>query len=564
MRFLYTTILFLLTFCASAQSWTLEFSNLDYKKVVKHPKTKFKDSLQVVDYLESFQSLAIKRGFLLASFDSIAVQKNHFTVNFHRGEKFEEAQFVFSDAEQLKFVRKNTSLSERFLSNLPLQANEIANMLTKIQSAYENFGYPFAKVYIENAQFDGMLLKGKITVQKGAFLLWKKINIRGDSTISEKYIGVLVDVKIGKPFNQRKVNDISQRIEQMTFLKEIKSSELLFTKEGVELFLYLERVPVSAVNGVIGFQPDPTTSKLTVTGEVDLKLLNLLKRGELLRMKWQSVRAQTQSLKTRINYPFLFKTRFGLDGTFDLYKRDTSFLELKTKIGVQFMMDGGSFLKGFYENATSNVLSGGNNNPSFVKLGKVIVNSYGLEFERKNVDFFANPSRGSIITVSASAGTRKTKASDSLEVVNSFIAKGKLDVQFFIPISRRNVLRLANVTEVYSATEVFQNELYRFGGLNAQRGFDEDALTGTFRTTSTLEYRFLLDRNSHVFAFFDQTWYENNSAGYRNDSPFGFGVGFSFRTNIGTFSISYALGKQQQNPIQFRDSKVHFGYIAYF
>lgn len=564
MRFFYTAILSFLTFCVSAQSWKLEFTNVEHKKVVKHPKNKFKDSLQVRNYLESFQSLAIKRGFLLASFDSIIVKERHFKVNFHRGEKFNEAKLTIPDTKQMKFVRKNTSLSERFISNLPLQANEIANVLTKIQYAYENAGYPFVKVQIANAEFNGMMLNGEIEIQPGPFLLWKKINIRGDSTISEKYIGVLVDVKIGKPFNQKKVNEISQRIEQMPFLKEIKKSELLFTKDGVELFLYLERVPVSAINGIIGFQPDPVTSKLTITGEIDLKLLNLLKRGELLRLKWQSVRAQTQSLNVKLNYPFLFKTRFGLDGSFDLYKRDTSFLELKTKVGVQFMMDGGSFIKGFYENITSNVLEGGNNNPTFVKLGKVTVNSYGLAFERRNVDFFANPSRGSIIEVSASAGTRKTQAADSADVVSTFIAKGKLDMQFFIPISRRHVIRLANVTEVYSATEVFQNELYRFGGLNAQRGFDEDALNATFRTTSTLEYRFLLDGNSHVFAFFDQTWYENNSAGYRNDSPFGFGLGFAFRTTIGTFSISYALGKQLQNPIQFRDSKVHFGYIAYF
>jgi len=48
------------------------------------------------------------------------------------------------------------------------------------------------------------------------------------------------------------------------------------------------------------------------------------------------------------------------------------------------------------------------------------------------------------------------------------------------------------------------------------------------------------------------------------DHPFGFGAGFSFGTNIGIFSISYALGQQLNNPILMRNGKVHFGYIAYF
>ena len=105
----------------------------------------------------------------------------------------------------------------------------------------------------------------------------------------------------------------------------------------------------------------------------------------------------------------------------------------------------------------------------------------------------------------------------------------------------------------------------RFGGNLSQRGFLEDELLSTTRTTATVEYRFILDRNSFLFAFFDQSWYERNlSTSYLNDHPLGFGAGISFGTNIGIFSLTYALGQQQNNPILLRDSKIHFGYVAYF
>ena len=126
------------------------------------------------------------------------------------------------------------------------------------------------------------------------------------------------------------------------------------------------------------------------------------------------------------------------------------------------------------------------------------------------------------------------------------------------------MIRFSNLTEFYSAPDIFQNELNRFGGLTNQRGFDEDELLSTTKSSSTLEYRFLLDKNSHVFAFYDQTWYENNTSNYYKDTPYGFGVGFSFSTNFGVFSISYALGKQFENPVLLNNSKVHFGYIVYF
>jgi len=45
---------------------------------------------------------------------------------------------------------------------------------------------------------------------------------------------------------------------------------------------------------------------------------------------------------------------------------------------------------------------------------------------------------------------------------------------------------------------------------------------------------------------------------------FGFGVGTNFNTRAGTFSISYALGKIINNPIQISNSKIHLGYINRF
>ncbi|PIE86836.1 MAG: hypothetical protein CSA03_03605 [Bacteroidetes bacterium] len=388
--------------------------------------------------------------------------------------------------------------------------------------------------------------------------------MKGDSSVSKSYISSLLGVKVGDVYDESLLKKISGRVKQVSFLNEVKPHEILFTKTGAELFVYLKSNPVSSVNGIVGLQPDPITQRVSFTGELNLKLLNALKKGELLDIRWQSIRDQTQSLKARLNYPFLFKTSFGLDGTFDLYKRDTSFIELNSSIGVQYFMSHGSYIKAFYQNIQSNVLSGGLNNPTYAKLGTTASNNYGLAYARQSLDYLPNPSTGHRIMVSGSAGSRSFRASDTSDVVNSLILKGEVDAELFIPVTKRHVLRVANHTEFYNTEEIFQNELFRFGGLTSQRGFNEDELLASTLTTTTLEYRFLLDRNSHVFAFYDQTWYENSSDSYLNDQPFGFGVGFSFSTNLGVFSISYALGKQFDNQVLLSNSKVHFGYIAYF
>jgi outer membrane translocation and assembly module TamA len=303
---------------------------------------------------------------------------------------------------------------------------------------------------------------------------------------------------------------------------------------------------------------------LSFTGELNLKLLNLLNRGELLAINWQSIGEQTQSLSSNLNYPFLFNTPFGVDASFDLYKRDTSFLELNSTIGIQYFLKQGNYLKAHYQNLSNSILSGGANNPTYNKLGNIKTNYYGLSYLSTQVDYLPNPTRGYKIEVSSAAGSRESQLNDSAQVLKSLTFRGTIAFELFAPIAKRHTMRLANTTQYYSASNIFENEVYRFGGLNAQRGFNEDELFATTRTSSVLEYRFLLDRNSHVFAFADQTWYENTSNSYSKDTPFGFGVGLSFSTNLGVFSISYGLGKQRNNPIELNNGKVHFGYIAYF
>ena len=51
---------------------------------------------------------------------------------------------------------------------------------------------------------------------------------------------------------------------------------------------------------------------------------------------------------------------------------------------------------------------------------------------------------------------------------------------------------------------------------------------------------------------------------YLNDIPYGLGAGINFETKPGIFSISYALGSQQNNPLLFKTAKIHFGFINFF
>lgn len=559
-------ILLILSLLSSITLWSQQTYFLSIHQAKEFQLKKdfytFKTKKEVETFLQQRQFKLIKRGFVLASIDSLNWKNDTAYVQLYKGEKFENIRINIKKEDEY-IIKKTPSINEKIMGDFPFSPRLVQSMLKNISAYLNNTGYPFSKVFLK---IDSLQIKGshaQLIIEKGPLVKITQIFVKGDQKINKKFVQNIISIKEGHPYNSDLIRGISRRIEQVQFIKEIKPAEILFKPEGAELYVYLKNNPVSLINGIIGIQPDPTTKKTTVTGDVRLKLQNLLKRGELLDINWRSYQPQTQELKLRLNYPFMFNTPFGIDTKFNLYKRDSSYLTLNFHAGMQYFLLGGSYLKVFYELDNSNLLQGTSSSTTG-EFSTVKSNNYGISFFYNKVDYIQNPSKGLLIEVESSAGIRKSKEAGKDTTLTSTTFKGRLDISVFIPLVKRHIIRLSNTTQTYYAPNIFKNELYRFGGLNTQRGFSEESLLATTLSVFSIEYRFLVDKNSHAFAFFDQTFYENTAVEYRNDHPYGFGLGYSFGTKIGIFSISYALGSQQNNPIQIRDSKIHFGYIAYF
>jgi outer membrane translocation and assembly module TamA len=105
----------------------------------------------------------------------------------------------------------------------------------------------------------------------------------------------------------------------------------------------------------------------------------------------------------------------------------------------------------------------------------------------------------------------------------------------------------------------------RIGGSRLLRGFDEQSIFASAYNITTFEYRMMILRNSYFFVFIDAAYVHrkfNNTI--FQDFPFGFGAGITFETKIGIFGLTYALGQQKDKKVDFRSSKLHFGYVATF
>lgn len=558
MKLLKVTFLLILVFQFEKISYSQNLYTVDYNQSVKHrklPKSIKMDTSQVESFNKEIKDLKfvlIELGYFL---HEVHIQDSIRKVKVHLNEKFNRILLIDSSDFKSNILNKNAK-------PFYFSPKQLANYLKEKTDKYVNNGYPFAHVFLDSASIDSLTIRATLHISKGNYCVLSKIHVKGDSSISLNTVQSIIGISIGDRYIEDEVVRIDQRIEQNSFINKIKPAEILYTKEGFEIFLYLKSDKVSFLRGAVGLQPNPVSQKMTLTGELNLKLENSLKKGELLKLNWRSIKPQTQRLNIDIKYPFLFQSPFGVASNFLLYKRDSTFLDLNVELNVSYTLKNGIRFRAHYKYINSNILSGAANSTEFQFLSSYSTNSYGISIEKSKIDNMVNPSKGRMFNAKLYLGQR-TLHSDSLSASNMTYS-GHMNYREYIPFLKRNVLVIGGSFDFYSSPTIYQNELFRFGGLNTLRGFNEEELFSSTKGQITIEYRFLLDQNSNIFIFYDQCMYENNSLSYYNDNPFGFGAGISFGSKIGVFNITYALGKQFTNSIDFRSSKIHFGYTAYF
>jgi hemolysin activation/secretion protein len=153
---------------------------------------------------------------------------------------------------------------------------------------------------------------------------------------------------------------------------------------------------------------------------------------------------------------------------------------------------------------------------------------------------------------------------DSIELTASY-TKATVKTNWFVPVTSNSTLLFAANAGYQQSDNLVENQLFRIGGLGSFRGFDQQSILASSFGIATIEYRFLFDELSRIAVFYDLGWYENKTlTNFITDVPMGFGAGISFATNAGIFNMSYALGASQQQELDFRSGKIHFGFINIF
>ncbi|HFA50147.1 MAG TPA: hypothetical protein ENJ95_14145 [Bacteroidetes bacterium] len=543
-------------------------------------QTVFADSLSLVRQLENIIQQLHNQSYFEASFDSLIYRDSTVNAQLHIGQIYEWTSLRNGNVED-SFL-SGSGFRERLYQGKPFRFVDIEKLKKKVVGQAENNGYPFASAHIDSIRFDGPKVEAKLFLEKGKLVFFDSLNKTGNVKISENYLRSYLGIKAGEPYSRKKVLQVRSRLKELPFLKEKNSTTVNFVDGKANVNLSLEKKKASRFDFLLGLLPSNgrPDKKLLVTGTFNVEMQNQFGLGERAFVSFESLRPETQQLEIALSYPFVLELPFGIDAKFNLYKRDSTYIDIIGDFGVQYLFEGGNYLKAFWKGISSNLISVDTNairQGRFPTLLDVKNRAFGLEANWQKLDYRSNPRQGWNILLRGSAGTRQVQRNQAiLKVAESFYdtLPGKTfrfklgaTIDRYFPVMERSAVRASGrAGAIISEEGVFQNEQYRIGGNRLLRGFDEESIFATFFTVFTLEYRLLIGQNSYFYAFGDYAYTEDRRAGkaLQADHPFGLGGGITFETGAGVFGISVAVGKTDAAPFDLRNPKIHFGYVSLF
>lgn len=540
-------------------------------------------------YLENLVRNRQSLGFLSFSIDSLYYTEGFAEVWIHAGSLYRWAS-----------LEMDTTVASLFQSmGLPVNKFEKAAVdpvrLVEVQEQLlgflENNGYPFAAIRVDSIRMEANGWRGIWMLDKGPLYRIDSITITGSARIDPDYFHQYLGIPRGSVYRKDRLDDISARIRELSFLQESRKWELTRLGTGATLSLYLDARQSSQVSALVGLLPasDQAAGKVMITGDVSMQLMNALGKGEHIGLNWQQLQVRSPRLNLRYSQPYLFRSAFGVDMQFDLFRKDSSFLNLQTTVGIPFRIDSRSRGRIFYQQMATNLIGV---DTSRVKVQMVLPDeldvrsgSFGIDYHFTGTDYRMNPRKGAELSVTVSGGIRRVRKNNLITGLThtangqvfdfgtlydplpsrSYMVRTRIQAARYWQTGRQTTIRTAFQGGLVAARGIYRNELFQIGGYRLLRGFDEESIYTDRYGVMTGEFRYLIGMNAFLSAFTDAGWAAQKVSGVNRDVfHAGAGMGLMLETKSGMLNLSYAVGKREGQPFSLRQAKIHVGFVSIF
>jgi outer membrane protein assembly factor BamA len=519
-------------------------------------QTLLKDSLSISNLLEERIGTLREEGYWLVSLDGIEFKSESAIANVFIGKKYNSLRISKSNLGEKEAKRVS-------LHRLPKEVNliETANLKREVINQYENMGFPFAKVKLDSFQVSGTKLDCQLIVDPGSQINFDSLKLSDNEIVKSFFLSRYLNVMPQEPFSHNEVENISRRFRHLPYLNLDGEPSVYFALQKAKVELEISKRKTNSFDAIIGLVPGTADRSSDVNGEFNLQLKNLFRTGKSFGFHWKKITTQTQQLNVNYEHPYVLGSPLELELSFNQLKEGTLFSNRQLYLGFNYNWQPDVQMSFFYENKNGNRLD-----ETSLENGDFSLNSYGLELEINKLDIPSSPKNGYLAVVTSSIGL-KNISNNSLngkgqKKTNQYQFSAHLSTYY--SVKGNSVLHFRASGALIENPRLFLNDLFRIGGLQSLRGFNENFFFATKYALANVEWQLYFEETSYLFLFFDQALIEERIfIDNRFSQPSGMGLGLRISSSSGFFNLVYGLGRVH-NGFSFDQSKIHFGYTGNF
>ncbi len=511
--------------------------------------SKHENETLVFEELNSIKKEVQKLGYFTNVLVDILRDNFVITAQFSLGPKIGE--IVISIPERVQQKYQNLFFINK--DSIALKPFEIENYIERVIQELDQSGKSFSEVQLVNPIFDGNSLSMDLSVVDSEQRTISKVIVKGYENFPSSFINKYFKIDSKKIFSKKELEEISRVTKSLDFVEEIKPPEVLFKRDSTIVYLFLKRKKNSTVDGIVNFASKDDGSGLLINGNLDLQLKNVLNTGERFNLFWNRVKEENSEFRLNTYIPYIFNSSLSPELSFNIYRQDSTFLTTSFLFKLQYELSRRSKVFVSYDNETSDYLLDINDigfdtfSKNFWSVG------YGYSLASSNSKY------DRMFRSEITAGYGLRKGSDARE--NQF--KISLNSEINLSISQRGYFNLRNVTGYLNSKTFLTNELFRIGGANSIRGFNEQSIFTNQFSHLNIEYRYLTSIDSYLHTITDFGVF-NNLAQNTTDTLLGLGFGYLFSVENNQINLGYALGVKPGDNFDFDQSKLIIRFTSKF
>ena len=576
--------------CANAFAQQKKYSLLT--KLVDTPanalvtiQAQFESQSACVTYLNNLPTQLRAQGYIGMGIDTVQYKPDTAIMYLYLGKQYKWKQLYTnityaSVLNQLGFNSKNIT----YPAILQLQQN--------ILNYYQTKGYPFASTTLDSIELVNNTITGKLGINPGILYRIDSIRQYGTASISNTFMQKYLGIRNGSIYNKTTLDAIPKKLAELPYLQQQYNYNLTMLGSTAVVNVYLQPRKSNIINVLLGVIPVPnpnglavpTNAKVFLSGDANILLNNMLGTGETLGLIYQQLSINSRRINLQYKQPYMFGSSYGADVLFEIYKRDSSFLNIDAQLGSTYNLSNNATGRLFIQYGKTNTFPDTATVRTTRKLGNTVdiqLLNLGFTYKLNNTNYSRNPRRGNELATNLTFGTKNILVNSAIGAIKSTTFnyntlydsikrstyQFKLLVQgaHYKSLTKTTVLKLNIQAALLLSQNYFRNELYQIGGFKLLRGFDEESQFCNQYAVGTAEYRVLIGGDSYLYAFADVGYTTNQlTVTPVNHTYLGTGLGINLGVKNGVLNISFAVGTRNDIPLSTRQAKLHFGYVSMF